>query len=186
MPKKRLTKIVTKTGDQGETSLSSGERIAKDDARVEAMGAVDELNSCLGLLLACEGVDQAVANAVSDIQHQLFDLGGEIASPAKCIITEAHAQQCEKWLQNFNAQLPELTEFVMPGGNQATATCHLARTICRRAERRLVTVNKSSTVNPQSLIYLNRLSDLLFVIARTLAKQQGSQEVLWEQNKTRS
>jgi len=175
----RLSKIYTKTGDDGSTGLGDGSRIAKDAARVEAYGTVDELNSCLGVLLACNTVPASLHAKLLHIQHELFDLGGELSIPTLVSIRAKHVSQLEQWLDELNANLPPLKEFILPGGGQAAAACHLARTICRRAERRLVTLSKQEQINSSSLIYLNRLSDLLFVIARVLARAESGQEVLW-------
>ncbi len=175
----RLSKIYTRTGDQGSTGLGDGRRVDKDDARIEAIGSVDELNSALGLLLT-ESLPATVHTCLTDVQHTLFDLGGELSMPGHTLLTADYAQQLEQALDGFNADLPPLKEFILPGGNTAAATCHLARAICRRAERRTLTLARNEAVNPAALIYLNRLSDLLFVIARVLARVDGGHEVLWQ------
>ena len=175
----RLSKIYTRTGDQGSTGLGDGRRVDKDDARIEAIGAVDELNSALGLLLT-ESLPDAVRDCLTQVQHALFDLGGELSIPGHTLLTPAYATRLEQALDGFNADLPPLKEFILPGGNAAAATCHLARAICRRAERRAITLARSEAVNAAALIYLNRLSDLLFVIARVLARADGGKEVLWQ------
>ncbi len=175
----RLSKIYTRTGDQGSTGLGDGRRVAKDDARIEAIGAIDELNCALGLLLA-ESLPAAVRDCLTRVQHTLFDLGGELSMPGHVLLTPAHVAQLEQILDGFNADLPPLKEFILPGGNVAAAVCHLARAICRRAERRAITLARNAAVNAAVLIFLNRLSDLLFVIARVLARADGGSEVLWQ------
>jgi len=175
----RLSKIYTRTGDRGTTGLGDGRRVDKDDVRVEAIGAVDELNSALGVLLA-DTLPEKVRDCLTQVQHALFDLGGELSIPGHTMLTPDHTTRLEQALDAFNADLPPLKEFILPGGNSAAAACHLARTICRRAERRAFTLARSETVNEAALIYLNRLSDLLFVIARVLARLNGGNEVLWQ------
>jgi cob(I)alamin adenosyltransferase len=175
----RLSKIYTRTGDRGTTGLGDGRRVDKDDVRVEAIGAVDELNSALGVLLA-DALPEAVRDCLTQVQHSLFDLGGELSIPGHTMLTPAHATRLEQALDAFNADLPPLKEFILPGGNSAAAACHLARAICRRAERRTFTLARGESVNEAALIYLNRLSDLLFVIARVLARLNGGSEVLWQ------
>ncbi|MEM7765552.1 MAG: cob(I)yrinic acid a,c-diamide adenosyltransferase [Pseudomonadota bacterium] len=181
----RLSKIYTCTGDQGETGLGDGSRVAKDDARVEAYGSVDETNSTIGMVLAQPIKDPRIVNALGDIQHDLFDLGGELCIPGHTMITEAHVTRLEKTLDTLNEDLPALKEFILPGGSQAAAACHLARTVCRRAERRVQTLSRNAAVNAEGVRYLNRLSDLLFVIARCLARADGGQEVLWQSQRVR-
>ncbi len=179
----RLSKIYTRTGDKGTTGLGGGLRVDKDDARVEAFGTVDELNSAIGMVLAC-GLPEAVRDCLENVQHDLFDVGSELAQPGTALIGGDYTTRLERILDGFNAEMPPLKEFILPGGGQAAATCHLARTICRRAERRVVTLGKSDTINVESMRYLNRLSDLLFVIARVLARAAGG-EVLWQPGKNR-
>ena len=174
----RLSKIYTRTGDAGDTGLGDGVRIAKDAARVEAFGTVDELNSTVGLLLAST-ISEIARDCLTRIQHELFDLGGELCMPGYTLIPEAYVTQLEQDLDAFNADLPPLKDFILPGGSEAAARCHLARTVCRRAERRLVTLAREEKVNPESIKYLNRLSDLLFVLARVLARADGGAEVIW-------
>jgi cob(I)alamin adenosyltransferase len=176
----RLSKIYTRTGDDGTTGLANGERIDKADPRVEAFGNVDETNSSLGLLLAEPGVPAAIRASVSRIQHELFEIGAELSLPGYQQITGAHVSQLENDLDALNAALPPLKEFVLPGGTRAAAVCHLARTICRRTERSAWAASKTTELNPELLRYLNRLSDLLFVMARCLARQDGGQETLWQ------
>ena len=175
----RLSKIYTRTGDDGTTGLADGTRIPKDDARVEAYGTLDELNSVMGLLLA-EKLPEEVEAALQPIQHELFDLGSEFCLPGYTAITADHVRRLETTLDKFNEPLPPLKEFILPGGSRAAAFCHLARTVCRRAERRAWTLHKEYPQNPESIKYLNRLSDLLFVLARVIARKDGSSEVLWK------
>ena len=175
----RLSKIYTKTGDDGTTGLGDGTRVAKDSARVTAYGTVDELNSAIGLVLA-SGVPERVAEVLTQAQHDLFDLGGELCIPGMAMIDDADITRLEETLDAFNDTLPALKDFILPGGGIAAAHCHLARTICRRAEREVVTLSRSETVRSEAIQYLNRLSDLLFVIARVLARASGHGEVLWQ------
>jgi cob(I)alamin adenosyltransferase len=180
----RLTRIYTRTGDGGTTGLSDGSRVKKDAARIEAIGAVDELNSTLGVLLA-EELPGAVRACLVNVQHDLFDLGGELSVPGHPIMTEAYVSRLERSLDGFNKELPPLKDFILPGGSRAAALAHVARTVCRRAERRLVTLNKNKSAPPCAVRYMNRLSDLLFVLARTLNRSGGSSDVLWQQGKNR-
>lgn len=175
----RLSKIYTRTGDQGSTGLGDGSRVEKDHIRVEAFGTVDELNSAVGLIRA-EALPEGVDAVLGAIQHRLFDLGGELSVPGYTIIDADDVIALEQHIDHYNAALPMLKEFILPAGGRATAHCHLARTICRRAERRTYTLTKSEAVNPHSLTYLNRLSDLLFVLARVLARFEHGSEVLWQ------
>ena len=175
----RLSKIYTRTGDTGDTGLGDGSRIAKDSLRVDVMGDIDELNSCVGLLLA-EAVPPAIAATLHDLQHALFDLGGEICIPGRIVLNEQHAGHLEQLMDGFNADLPPLKEFILPGGTRAAALAHLARTVCRRAERSLVALSRMETVNPASCVFLNRVSDLLFIISRVLNRTEGATgDVLW-------
>ncbi|GAB4352421.1 MAG: cob(I)yrinic acid a,c-diamide adenosyltransferase [Immundisolibacter sp.] len=176
---KRLTRIYTRTGDRGSTGLGDGSRVAKDAARVEAYGTVDELNSVLGLLRT-HTLPAPVDAWLGEIQHRLFDLGGELCIPGHRIITDAQVTALETWLDTLNAQLEPLADFILPGGSPAAATCHLARTVCRRAERRVVTLQAQEPVNGAALRYLNRLSDLLFVLARSLNRAAGVADVIWQ------
>lgn len=175
----RLTKIYTRTGDDGSTGLGDGTRIAKDAARVEAYGTVDEANSCIGMVLATNAAPQAITDCLLQAQHDLFDLGGELCIPGHSVITAEYVERLEDALDEFNAELPPLKEFILPGGGPGAAACHLARTVCRRAERRVSTLAREEVVNPECLRYLNRLSDLLFVVARILARAESGTEVLW-------
>ncbi len=176
----RLTKIYTRTGDDGSTGLGDGSRIAKDAARVEAYGTVDETNSCIGMVLATDAVPADVRECLLRVQHDLFDLGGELCIPNRTVITDGYVSRLESALDGFNESLPTLKEFILPGGGPGAAACHLARTVCRRAERRLATLAHQEVINLESLRYLNRLSDLLFVIARLLARAEHGTEVLWQ------
>jgi cob(I)alamin adenosyltransferase len=176
----RLSKIYTRTGDDGTTGLANGERIAKADPRVTAFGDVDETNSALGLLLTEADIPAGMRSSLARIQHELFEIGAELSLPGYRQITSDHVQALERDLDELNSELPPLKEFVLPGGTRAAATCHVARTICRRAERSAWTANALTTLNPELLRYLNRLSDLLFVMARSLARQHGGQETLWQ------
>jgi len=178
----RLSKIYTRTGDQGTTGLSDGSRVDKDHARVEAMGDVDELNSLIGVLLT-HAVPDAVRLALTEVQNDLFNLGGELSLPGTDMMIAADATRLEQSLDAFNAELAPLKEFILPGGAPAAAICHVARSVCRRAERRVVTLSKSAHVNTHAAIYLNRLSDLLFVTARYLNKCANTPEVLWQPRK---
>jgi cob(I)alamin adenosyltransferase len=175
----RLSRIYTRTGDDGTTGLGDGSRVAKDSLRVEAYGALDELNSAVGVLLAVPDQPEAVIACLTDVQHELFDMGGELCIPGHSVITSAHVARLEKALDGFNDALPPLKEFILPGGGPAAAACHLARAIARRAERRVWTLAKAEKVSPEVAKYLNRLSDLLFVLARVLARHQHGVEVLW-------
>lgn len=173
----RLSKIYTRTGDDGTTGLGDGSRVGKDSLRVETNGTVDELNSHIGMVLAFE-VGPTLREPLSQVQHLLFDLGGELCLPGHRIIEEQHVQWLERQLDQLNADLPMLKEFILPGGSPPAAACHIARTVCRRAERLLVSLAKTETVHAPALAFLNRLSDFLFVAARVLARAQGG-EVLW-------
>lgn len=180
----RLSRIYTRTGDDGSTGLGDGTRVAKDSARVTAYGTIDEANSAIGLLLACD-VPQDVRTLLVSVQHQLFDLGGELCIPGHAAIDDADVERLEGQLDAFNAHLPALKDFILPGGGEAAARCHLARTIVRRAERETVTLSHHDAVRPQAIRYLNRLSDLLFVLARVLARADGQGEVLWNHERRR-
>jgi cob(I)alamin adenosyltransferase len=182
----RLTKIYTRTGDKGETSLTGGARVAKDSALIQAIGDVDELNSMLGLL-ACKLQDEP-ASDIKAIQNDLFDLGGELSmsgepSLAQALIKQDSISWLEKRLDQLNDDLPPLKEFILPGGGEAASLCHLARSICRRVERRMVTANSEQAISPELLAYVNRLSDLLFVMARSISKRMNEKEVYWQSNR---
>ena len=180
----RLSKITTRTGDKGETGLGDGSRVAKDSARIAALGDVDELNSSIGLLLA-EPLPETVRIVLVAVQHDLFDLGGEIAVPGHTSLTQRQIARLEDTLDGWNRDLPPLKEFILPGGAHPAALAHLARTVCRRAERSLVTLARTDGVSESARIYLNRLSDLLFVLGRVLNRAAGGSDVLWEQGKNR-
>ncbi|MBK7252011.1 MAG: cob(I)yrinic acid a,c-diamide adenosyltransferase [Gammaproteobacteria bacterium] len=182
----RLGRIYTRTGDSGTTGLGDGSRVAKDHPRVEAYGTVDELNSAIGVVLAVAGLPESAASCLTAIQHELFDLGGELCLPQHPAIGSAHVARLEQALDAFNESLPPLKEFILPGGGPAAAGCHVARTIARRAERRVWTLAHAEAVNPEVLKYLNRLSDLLFVLARVLARHERGVEVLWRHERHRS
>lgn len=175
----RLSKIYTRTGDAGTTGLADGSRVDKDSLRIAAHGELDELNSHLGWLLAQE-IPAEMRTGLAEIQHLLFDLGGDLCIPGRHSLAQSHIDWLETWLDRFNDTLPPLKEFVLPGGNRSAAACHIARTVCRRAERTLVALAKAETVDPVAVAFVNRLSDLLFVLARALARQNGGQEVLWQ------
>jgi len=175
----RLSKIYTRTGDDGTTGLGDGTRVPKDSARVDAYGTVDELNSAIGIVLACE-IPARVREVLTQVQHDLFDLGGELCIPGMAMVHGADVERLERTLDAFNDDLPPLKDFILPGGGMAAAQCHLARTICRRAERQTVTLARHETVRAEAVRYLNRLSDLLFVLARVLARASGHGEVLWQ------
>ncbi|MEO8308981.1 MAG: cob(I)yrinic acid a,c-diamide adenosyltransferase [Pseudomonadota bacterium] len=179
----RLSKIITRTGDSGTTGLGDGSRVAKDSARIEAIGTVDELNTAIGLLRAAPALSDAISQCLLRIQHDLFDLGGELAVPGYTAVADVHITALEAQVESFNELLPPLKEFVLPGGGEAAARCHLARAIARRAERRCWTLAKDETVSSVALVYLNRLSDLLFVLARVLARQDNGTEILWDRKR---
>ena len=181
----RLSKIVTRTGDDGSTGLSSGVRLDKHEPRVAAMGDVDELNSVLGLLLA-EALPLPVRGALEGIQHDLFDLGGELSLPGHTLVSEGHLARIDGMIADFNAQLPPLEEFILPGGSRTAALAHVARTVCRRAERRVVALDRAEPMPPLPRQYLNRLSDLLFVLARILNRAAGGSDVHWQQGRNRA
>lgn len=207
----RLSKIYTRTGDDGTTGLGDGQRVPKDHARVEAYGDVDELNSAIGVLLAVPGLPKVVFDCLTEIQHELFDLGGELCIPGSRVITAAQVARLEQELDAFNEPLPPLKDFILPGGGPMAAACHLARTVARRAERRVWSLTASvgralarhprrakarptleesaatpnATINAEALRYLNRLSDLLFVIARVLVRHERGSEVLWRHDRRR-
>lgn len=176
----RLSKIYTRTGDDGSTGLGDGARVGKDSLRVDAYGTVDELNSALGMVLANDLRDD-IRDALVQAQHDLFDLGGELClPPGTALIFDDDIERLEHLLDGFNADLPPLKDFILPGGGQAAAQCHLARTICRRAERVTVALSRIDAVRAEAIRYLNRLSDLLFVVSRVLAREAGAGEVLWK------
>jgi len=178
----RLSRIVTRTGDAGTTGLGDGSRVAKDAPRIEAIGAVDELNSTLGMLLA-ETLPDPVRRCLVAVQHDLFDLGGELAIPGTAAVTDAQVEGLEEAVETFNAALAPLKEFILPGGTRPAALAHVGRTVCRRAERALVALAGSEPVGAPARKYVNRLSDLLFVLARTLNREAGVPDVLWRRDR---
>ncbi len=175
----RLSRIYTRTGDDGSTGLGDGARVPKDDPRIEAIGAVDELNSVLGLLRT-EPMPEEIAAALTQIQHTLFDLGGELAVPGRRVLADRDVAGIEQLLDRLNAGLDPLKEFILPGGTRAAALCHVARSVCRRAERRVVTLGRGGSLPPAGGRYLNRLSDLLFVMARSLNRAADRSDTLWQ------
>jgi cob(I)alamin adenosyltransferase len=180
----RLSKITTRTGDSGETGLGDGSRVRKDSARVAALGDIDELNSAIGVLLA-EPMPEKIHGVLQSIQHDLFDLGGDVSVPGRATVTGGQVERLESLLDEFNAGLAPLKEFILPGGTRAASLAHLARTVCRRAERSLVALSQAEKVADPARIYLNRLSDLLFVLGRVLNREGGRGDVLWQQGKNR-
>ncbi len=180
----RLSKIYTRTGDDGTTGLGDGSRVAKDSTRVEAYGTVDEANSAIGIVLAADAMPDTIRTCLTEVQHDLFELGGELCIPGHSAVTEAYIDRLEDDLDGFNEDLPRLKEFILPGGGQAAAACHLARAIVRRAERRVLSLASVEDVRPEVVKYLNRLSDLLFVVARVLARAESGQEVLWDRERS--
>jgi cob(I)alamin adenosyltransferase len=188
----RLSKIYTRTGDDGTTGLGDGRRVSKNDARVEAYGTVDELNSAVGMVLAVPALPEPVVTCLTEVQHELFDLGGELCIPGHRMIGAGQVARLERELDALNAPLPALKDFILPGGGPAAAACHLARTIARRAERRVWALLESQrdagiggvdAINPEAPRYLNRLSDLLFVVARVLARHERGAETLWRHDR---
>ncbi len=176
----RLSRIYTRTGDHGTTGLANGERVSKGHPRIQALGDLDELNSVIGIVRAVCPDSVALEPKLAMIQHRLFDLGGELALPDQTLGTMEWVTILERWIDTLNADLPHLKEFILPAGTLAAAQCHHARSVCRRAERSLWQLSQHETVNPHSLHYLNRLSDLLFVMARVLARHNGAHEVTWQ------
>ena len=180
----RLSKIATRTGDNGTTGLGDGSRTDKDSARIAALGDVDELNSFVGLLL-CEPMPAALREELISIQHDLFDLGGELCIPGYQMITDVHVIRLDNLLQKYNADLPVLQEFILPAGSRAASIAHLCRTVCRRAERSIVTLGKAEAINEFPRQYVNRLSDLMFVLSRALNRFAGGTDVLWQHERKR-
>ncbi|UGQ47120.1 cob(I)yrinic acid a,c-diamide adenosyltransferase [Massilia endophytica] len=180
----RLSKIATRTGDKGTTGLGDGSRTDKDSVRIHAIGEVDELNSNLGLLL-CEAMPDDMREELVSIQHDLFDLGGELCIPGYQMIKEEHVERLDSLLEKYNATLPALTEFILPAGSRAASLAHVCRTVCRRAERSIVTLGKAETIHDYPRQYVNRLSDLLFVLSRVLNRFAGGSDVLWRHDRKR-
>jgi len=176
---KRLTKIVTRTGDDGTTGLGDGTRVGKDSARIEVLGNLDELNSAIGCVLA-EEIPEGVRDALAPVQNDLFDLGGEVCIPGRSALWNAHVERLESRIESLREPLPALRDFVFPGGSRAGAMCHLARAVCRRAERSLVALRSQEAASELSVKYLNRLSDLLFLAARTINAASRSPETIWQ------
>lgn len=181
---KRLTQIATRTGDDGTTGLGDGSRTGKDSQRIAALGDVDELNSVIGVLMA-ETLPQDVLDALLGIQHDLFDLGGELCIPGFENMSERQVQRLDELLAHYNATLPRLEEFILPGGSRPAALAHVARTVARRAERAIVALGRDESVRPVCRQYVNRLSDLMFVLARVLNRAGGQPDVLWQQGRNR-
>jgi cob(I)alamin adenosyltransferase len=181
----RLSKITTRTGDAGETGLGDGTRVAKDSARVQALGDIDELNCVIGMLLA-EDVSREVRDALGQVQHDLFDLGGELSIPGHKLLKPSRVEALEETLEGWNAGLEPLKEFILPGGTRAAAAAHLARTVCRRAERSVVAVGRKDKVGDPARRYLNRLSDLLFVAGRLLNRHAGQNDVQWRHERKKT
>lgn len=179
----RLSKIVTRTGDAGTTGLGDGSRTTKDSLRIDAIGEVDELNSSLGVLL-CEELPDNIRSALLDIQNDLFDLGGELCLPGMEVIKDVQVERLEELVEAFNADLPMLKEFILPGGTRPAALAHLSRTVCRRAERAIVKLSTAEAISSAARRYVNRLSDLLFVLGRALNRAGGRGDVLWQKGKT--
>lgn len=179
----RLSKIYTRTGDDGTTGLGDGSRVDKDSLRVDAFGTVDEANSAIGVVLGYESISEPIRRCLTEVQHDLFELGGELCIPGHTAVQAEFVDRLERDLDGFNADLPPLKDFILPGGGQAAAACHLARTIVRRAERRVSTLKKNEDVRGEVVRYLNRLSDLLFVIARCLSRIEKGAEVLWDRSR---
>jgi cob(I)alamin adenosyltransferase len=181
----RLSKIATRTGDDGTTGLGDGRRVTKDNARIQTLGEVDELNAQLGLLL-CEDLPQALKQNLLAIQHDLFDAGGELSIPGYTMLGEAHVARLDALLAHYNADLPPLKEFILPGGSRAAAQAHVCRTVCRRAERSVITLERTEPGSERIRQYLNRLSDLLFVLSRVLNRHAGAGDVLWDRERPRN
>lgn len=178
----RLSKIATRTGDDGTTGLGDGRRVGKDDVRIAAIGDVDELNSNVGVLLA-EPLPDDVRAVLVTIQHDLFDLGGELCVPGHTVLGDAHMARLDQWLADYNATLPPLKEFILPGGARTAALAHVCRTVCRRAERSIVALGRIEALHETPRRYVNRLSDLLFVLARVLNRAAGGADLLWERGR---
>ena len=176
--------IATKPGDDGTTGLGDGSRVSKTNLRVVAMGDVDELNSHIGVL-ACEPLPADIKGALVDIQHDLFDLGGELCIPGYVNVVDSQVARLDELITHYNASLPRLAEFILPGGSRAAAQAHIVRTVCRRAERAVIAVAQTEVLRPQCPQYLNRLSDLMFVLSRVLNRFAGGTDVLWQQGKNK-
>lgn len=175
----RITRVTTRTGDSGTTGLADGSRIDKDELRIDCIGEIDELNSMIGVLIA-SGITNDIAGYLLNIQHRLFDIGGELSTPGQSVIQEDSVNRLEELIKTYNDDLPALKEFVLPGGNMPGSLCHMVRSVCRRGERKIIALSRKQYVNPVTVMYLNRLSDLLFVFARELVLRKGGKEVYWE------
>jgi cob(I)alamin adenosyltransferase len=180
----RLSKIATRTGDDGTTGLGDGSRVEKDALRVQAMGDVDELNSQIGVLL-CEDLPDTLRSELLTIQHDLFDLGGELSIPGFALMTDAQVARLDALLERYNSTLPPLKDFILPGGSRSAAQSHVCRTVCRRAERSIVALSRAEQIHARLGQYVNRLSDLLFVLSRVLNRHAGAEDVLWEKGRSR-
>jgi len=181
----RLSKIVTKTGDNGTTGLGNGQRVDKDSHRIQTIGDLDELNSLIGVLLSQNPPDSVLSD-FNRIQHRLFDIGGELSMPGRETTGNDCSQELETLIEKYNDKLPPLKEFILPGGSPAAAYCHLSRTVCRRVERNLVSLNKTEPISAHILKYINRLSDFLFIMARVINKQHGIRDIYWQSERIKS
>lgn len=180
----RLSKIVTRSGDDGSTALADGSRKSKNDIRIHCLGEVDELNVYIGLLINSITLTD-IEDTLRTIQHDLFDLGAELCQPGKLLLNEEYVQFIDQQIEKLNEHLPALKEFILPGGSMLISSIHLARTVCRRVERNLEALHQKEGINPISLSFINRLSDLLFILARFMAKQAGHSEVYWQSQYSR-
>ena len=180
----RLSKIATRTGDNGTTGLGDGSRTEKDSVRIHTLGEVDELNSFVGLLL-CEAMPDELREELVSIQHDLFDLGGELCIPGYTMITDDHVGRLDDLLEKYNSTLPPLKDFILPAGSRAASVAHLCRTVCRRAERSIVSLGRIEKINDHPRQYVNRLSDLMFVLSRVLNRFAGGSDVLWQHGRKR-
>jgi cob(I)alamin adenosyltransferase len=180
---KRLSKIYTRTGDDGTTGLGDGTRINKDHVRMDLIGTIDEINSLLGLLCAEISAEDRVHELILTCQHRLFDLGGELSIPGHTLISSEHVTYLESWIDSLNKELPALENFILPGGSRPAAICHLIRSVSRRAERLMVSLSKIQDINPAAMPFINRFSDLFFVVARTFARRNSANEILWDQHR---
>ncbi len=176
----RLTSIITKTGDDGNTALGDGTRISKADLRIHAIGDVDELNSQIGLLVSAGALSEDIASLLQQVQHRLFDLGAELSVPGYVTLNESHVLALEEAAQSMQVSLPSLREFILPGGCHSAAQAHVCRSVCRRAERSVVALNAAAPVSDAARHYLNRLSDCLFIVARTLNQRDGRSDIFWQ------
>lgn len=177
--KNRISRVVTRSGDQGQTGLADGSRVSKDSARIDAIGQVDELNSVIGLVIS-EGLPEKMRQELQAIQNELFNIGGELAVVKTSLITEEKLVVVEKLAEEYNQELPPLRDFILPGGTKTAALCHLARSVCRRAERAVVALGKQENISPVLYQYLNRLSDLLFIVARVANKMANESDIFWK------